>query len=113
MSAALLTPAGEPVLEPLALNHRGQDLHLAATVPPGAQADEIELACVAHPGRAVQRSIGVIAPPQPHVQLARVDAAEIGGVEARKRAVARGERPGMLTAIGYSCHESTARCRGG
>ncbi len=40
----------------------------------GAQAREIKLSRVGDPGRPMQRAVGAVAPPQPEILLARVNA---------------------------------------
>src|SRR6185312_1991137 len=47
----------------------------------------VELACVAHPGRAVARPMQANAPPQPEIALLRGYAAWLGEIEAAQRSV--------------------------
>jgi hypothetical protein len=68
--AALLAPAVQRVLQALTTAHQGQQLHLTATVSRGAQAHQVQLTGVRHPRGAVQRTVAVLTPPQPNVELA-------------------------------------------
>jgi len=86
--AAALAPAVEHALEQLAIFDQRQHLDAPATLGRRPQAHQIQLARVADPRRAVQRPVGVLAPPQSHVELARAHAPLIGVVEARERLVA-------------------------
>ena len=58
------------LLQPIAVGHLRQHLHAPAPVGDRAQAHEVQLASVAHPRRAMQRSVGALAPPQADIQLA-------------------------------------------
>jgi hypothetical protein len=80
------------VLEQLALGDAREHLHAATAVRHRPQAHEVQLTRVAHPRRAVQRTIDILAPPQPDVELARAHAPLIGVVEARQRVVALARR---------------------
>src|SRR5438034_1426258 len=107
--AAALAPTREPALHALALRDRGEHLDPAAALAGGAEADEVELARVGHPGSPVQRALVVLAPPQPDVELARGEATLIGCVEARERWVVR-ERRSQAPAV-FSSHEENTSFR--
>jgi hypothetical protein len=66
---ATLAPAVEDLLQARKVLDTGQQLELAAPSLGGSQADDIELAGVVHPGRAVERTLGFGPPPQPDVLL--------------------------------------------
>jgi hypothetical protein len=68
------------------VRHVGQQLDLAAARGGLAELHEIQLARVGHPGGAMQRPVGLPAPPQADVELARAQPALVGGIEARQRA---------------------------
>jgi hypothetical protein len=86
--AAAITPPIQRRLQLLAVLGDAQDLDATAAVGGGTQTHQVELARDAHPRRAVQRAIRLLAPPQANVQLARVDPTLVRRVEARERGVA-------------------------
>jgi hypothetical protein len=67
---AALAPAGEHALQQLALGDARQHLHAATALGSRPQPHQVQLAGVADPRRAMQRSVDVLAPPQPDVVLA-------------------------------------------
>jgi hypothetical protein len=85
---ALLAPPIERVLQALTAAHPSQQLHLTATVGRSSQTHQVQLAGVSHPRGTVQRTVAVLAPPQPDVELARAHAPLIGVIEASERRVA-------------------------
>ena len=58
--ATALSPARKRALQPLAIVHDGEQLDAWLTFDGGTQSREVELAGVADPGRAVQRSLTVL-----------------------------------------------------
>lgn len=86
----MLAPALEHGLELLVLIDAREHLDTASALGRRAEAHEVELTRVLDPGGAMEGALLLLAPPQPDVELARVDATLIGGVEARERGIARG-----------------------
>ncbi|MGO9321460.1 MAG: hypothetical protein ACLQBY_11755 [Solirubrobacteraceae bacterium] len=85
---AALAPAVQHAIQQRAVLDPAQHLHQPAAVGGGAETHEVQLACVADPRGAVQRAVDVLAPPQPHVELARAHTPLVGVVEARQRVIA-------------------------
>jgi hypothetical protein len=88
----MLAPAVQHAVQQRAVLNPRQYLHEPTAVSNRTEAHEVQLARIADPSGAVQRAVRVLAPPQPNVELTRVQATLIGVVEARKRVVLLGRR---------------------
>jgi hypothetical protein len=79
-------------LQQLAVLDSREHLDAPSAVGGWAEAHEVQLARVADPRGAVQRTVEVLTPPQPDVELARADATLVGRVEARQRVITLARR---------------------